>query len=135
MGSANPHIRAKHSPLSALVMSALRRFGDFSPESVSGEAAHMFLEFANAVVAEWNFHPTLERVEGFEPVEDYVAIDEAREIPDNVMREGLLAYYSSQQVSEKAGMHQSLYYMTLNREAHKRYTGGLNTPIEMQETR
>lgn len=133
MASSNPHIRSAYSPLRTLIFSVLRRFGDFSPESVSGEAASMMIEFANEVVDEWNFHPTLDGLGG-EPVAPYTSVDEAREIPDQVVRAGLLAHYAAQQMSEKSQMYQGLYYMTLNREAHRIYAGG-NPTINMQVVR
>ena len=128
----NPHIKDTPSPLRTVIGQALRRYGDFSGASVQGEAASMFLEFANAVVNDWNFHPSLEKQDS---VEHYVSVDESRALPDVVLLQGLLMHYAAQQASQKFPLYQGAYYQALNSEAHKVWTGGRNTPIVMQVIR
>jgi len=122
-----PHIKDEPAPLREIVHRALRRFGDFSPASVQGDAASMFLEFANIVLDDWNFHPYYREYE-YE-VAPYVSVDEARPIPDVVMLHGLLMHYSVQQMSEKAPVYQAMYYQTLNREAYRTLTDGNNPKL------
>jgi hypothetical protein len=128
----NPHIKDAPSPLRALIGQALRRYGDFSGASVQGEAASMFLEFANAIVDDWVFHPTLSDIP---EVSHYISVDEARDVPDVVMLQGLLLHYAAQQVSEKFPVYQGQYYQALNREALKVWSGGRNRKIEMRVMR
>lgn len=121
--SDNPQIRDEYSPLSALITQALRRFGDFSPHSVQGEVGQMFLEFANLVVDDINRHPYAEELYD-EPVEYYTQIDQARAIPDVIMRQGLLLYYSEQQHSSKLQTASPHYYEVLNGKLYQLYSGG-----------
>ena len=127
--SSNPQIRDKFSPLDKLIKSAIRRFGDFSPASVSGDVQHMFLEFANLILEDYRQHPYFD---GREKVHDYTSVNEAREIPDKIMLAGLIAHYSFQQMSEKTPGYQTLYYQTLNQVTWFELNG--NTAIQIRPT-
>ena len=132
MTSFHPPVRDDHSPLQSLITSVLRRFGAFNPDVVQGDVALMFLEMANEIINDWNLHPY---TEDLDVVPDYVDVNEAREIPDRVMFQGLLFLYLSQQGSERTGFEQDRYYQTLNEEAYKIYSGGKSVKIKMQPLR
>ena len=50
-------LQMSFSPLETMVLQAVRRFGDFNPGTLSGDAALMFIEFANMVIDEVRMHP------------------------------------------------------------------------------
>ena len=130
----NPHIKNAPSPLRTLIGQALRRYGDFSGASVQGEAASMFIEFANAIIEDWNFHPH-QRAASIVPLDYYASVDDSRCLPDIVVLMGLLMHYSAQQASDKFAMYQAQYYQALNREAYTLLTSGKNVRLEMRVIR
>ena len=49
--NTNPHVTDNFAPLETMTLQAVRRFGDsFAPGTLSGDAALMFIEFANMIV-------------------------------------------------------------------------------------
>ena len=125
MASANPHIRRVSSPLDALIMQAVRRYGEFAPSTIDADLGQMMIEFANDVVDEWNAHPYF----GGAAVPHYVSINEARDVDDQVMVAGLVAQYAMQQGSEKTGAYMPRFYKLLNQKLwSKSYGSG---PIEL----
>lgn len=115
--AVNPHVTGgrSYSPLSSLIRSALRRYGDVSAGSAYPETGLMLLEFANVVVEEMNTHP----YKRGEAVDYYIHLEDVREIPDAIVIAGMLFYYAEQQVSQKAGTYRAEYYMTMNRIMHR----------------
>lgn len=137
-----PHITNKNnSPLEYLIMSALRRFGDFHASSVDGEVIMMFLEFANQILDEVRRHPYWDSPGDADKVElnYYVHPSDIRPVNDNIIIAGLLFLYAVQQGSDKLSLYGPAYYHTLNQELWDRLNivdkdgaGGGNTPIRLR---
>lgn len=130
MESLNPNIRDINSPLKALSHGVLAKYGDYSPDVVAGDVADLFIGLANEVVVEWNMHPYLDNVEA---VPFYVSIDDARQIPDIVVANGLHAKYCEQQASEKFMGAQASYLRYLNLMAYQIKTGGRSQALKFKE--
>ena len=122
--NTNPHISTPNSPLEVMIGQALRRFGDFSPGTVNGDAALMFIEFANMTIDEVRQHPYW----GTGEVNYYTHISETRAVPDPVIVAGLLYQYSSQQASEKTPQYAQGFIRQINQSLWHRLNG--NTPIQ-----
>ena len=109
--NANPHIKSGYSPLRTLCMSALRRYGEFSPGTVDGDVLLMFIEFANMVIDDIRMHPYAPTKNDTDsagtnivvPVtfDYYEGLDDVREIDDVIIVQGILYHYAMQQGSEK----------------------------------
>lgn len=125
--NTNPHRRDNYSPLSTLVMQALRRFGDFHPGTVDGDVMLMFLEFANAIIDDIRLHPYHDTAN---PINYYESVEEWREIPDPIIVNGLLYHYALQQGSDKLQMYMPLYNNTINAQLWQQYNG--NTKIQVR---
>ncbi|GAA4652545.1 hypothetical protein GCM10023116_48290 [Kistimonas scapharcae] len=117
--SLNPHIRDNHSDLQALTRSAIRRYGDFAPNTIEGEAALMFVELANMIVDEINQHPYWLD----DPIEYYTHMTDARPIPDMIITNGLLFQYSLQQGSPKSNLYGPMFYQTMNKRLYQKNFG------------
>ena len=126
MASLHPNIRADNSPLRALMYNVVARFGDFDPADIQGELAELAIQWGNSVVSDWNMHPYNE---DNTPVGDYISVDDAREVPDLVMSEGLYFKYCEQQASEKMAPAQASYFRALNHEAYRGSTGGVSKKL------
>lgn len=124
--NTNPHIREKYSPLEALVMQALRRYGDFHPGTVDGDVMLMFIEFANLVIDEIREHPYHDGTE----IDYYQTQTDVREIPDQIIIAGLLYQYSFQQGSEKMQFYMPNFNRVLNQQLWSKLNG--NTKIQMK---
>jgi len=126
--SQNPHIAEPHSPLDALMIQALRRYGEFSPQTINSEITQLLLDLANEVVDEVNQHPyhSKGRDQSLRvDVQPYISQTDARPIQDNVMVAGLLAHYSIQQGSQfKAGVYTPRYFRLLNQWLWHEISGG-----------
>lgn len=127
--SDNPHIQRGQSDLQALTAQALTRHGEFSPSTIQGDVAQMFIEFANMILEEVRSHPYADGTD-LETVEDFISINDARPVPDEIIKSGLIFYYMVQQGDERAGMYQSLYTRTMNQRLWRRLNG--NTKIQMR---
>ena len=114
MASMNPQIRDLNSPLEELIMQALRRHGEFTPSTVDGDVSLMMMEFANEVLEEINSHPYFTGTE----LKPYVSIQEAREVPDNIIVLGMLFHYAVQQHSSKSQMAGEKYFRTMNQKLY-----------------
>lgn len=121
----NPHLSEPHSNLEALVMQALRRYGDMHPGTVDGEVMMMFIEFANYVIEELRAHPYWDNLE----IDYYIHMTDTRPIPDPIMVSGLLYQYAIQQQSNKVEAYGPMYFKTMNRILYNRKFG--NADIEM----
>lgn len=108
----SPHLSDQYSPLSALIASALRRFGAFPSAKVDGNTTLMFVELANEVIDDIRSHPYWDKTS----IKYYTSQEEVRSIPDPIMRAGLIAKYAIQQQSDKASTLVPIYYRTLNQE-------------------
>lgn len=123
----NPHREADDSSeLSALMSSALRRFGDFAPGSGSSDLRLMMIEFANQVVDDIRMHPYWDGVE----IPYYEHETDHRPIDDNVVIAGLLFRYAEQQGSAKYQLFGPGYYRTLNQSLWRRLNG--NTKLRVR---
>ena len=121
-----PHIKDDYAPLNELIARAIRRFGDFSSSSITGDVQNMFIEFANDVIEEYRSHPYYDGRE----LAYYKSANESRPVPDVIMLAGLIAHYSFQQMSEKTPGYQTLFYKTMNRNMWHDLNG--NTAIQMR---
>lgn len=112
MYETHPNIRDEFTPLNSLIMSALRRYGDFNPGTIAGDVSLMLLEFANLVIDEVNQHPYRE---GMPRIPYYVSLEDARDIPDPIIIVGMMAHYATQQMSQKMEIYVPMYNKTMNR--------------------
>ena len=126
--NTNPHVTDNFAPLETMTGQAIRRFGDFSPATLSGDAALMFIEFANMIIDEVRMHPYWDGTE----LDYYEHMQETRPIPDTIMIAGLLFHYSQQQASEKSQSYGAAYIRVINNELWRRANG--NTAIQMRVT-
>lgn len=130
MAGQRPHIRDGNSPLDSLAASALRRYGEFTPGVIAGDVASLFIEFANEIIDDVNDSPYRKDKAD---IEYYISIHEAREVHDQIIIDGLVAYFAVQQGSEKQGLYIAKYYRTLNRllwQAWARENGGASKKFE-----
>jgi hypothetical protein len=118
ISNSNPHIKDVYSPLQKLTMSALRRYGEFNPESVDGNVMLMFIEFANEIIDDIRVHPYFS--DAYE-LEYYTHQTDSRSIPDTIIIHGLMFKYASQQASEKTQMYAPLYYKVMNQTLYTEY--------------
>lgn len=127
--TTSPHLPGdKNSPLEALVMRALARFGEMSPSTTEGEAMLVFLDYANEIIDDVLAHPYT--VAGtLIPYYDHVS--EAREVPDHIVVAGLLCRYAKDQGSKKADRYESAYYMKLG-QVLARVRFGVGAEFELQ---
>ena len=130
MTSMNPHIRSDYSPLEELIMQALRRHGEFSPSTVDGDVSLMMMEFANEVLEEINSHPYWTGA----MLKPYISIQEARDVPDNILVLGMLFHYAVQQHSSKAEMASEKFFRTMNQTLY-RDKHGTERPVFSQSHR
>ena len=127
--SANPHIRDKNSPLEALMLQALRRYGEFGVSTIDSEIAPLLLDLANMVLSDINTHPYFDA----DPLEPYTHQTEARAIDDQLMVAGILAHYATQQGSPKAQLYNPMYLRLMNRTLWETLSGG-GGKIQMRVT-
>jgi hypothetical protein len=124
---ANPHITEPTTDLHTLSKQALRRYGDFAPDSADGQTFLMFIEFANQIINDIRVHPYWPQNT---PLDYYTSITDTRPIPDRVVIAGLLFHYALQQFSEKAKTYGPLYFSTLNQALYEALYG--NAPIRVE---
>lgn len=122
----NPNIADDYSPLETLIFQALRRYGEFSPSTMDGDVAMMFIEFANMVIDEVRNHP----YHTGEHIEYYTSITERRSVPDPILVAGMLLHYSIQQGSQKVQLFAPNYFRQLNQ--HLWFKANGNTPIRLR---
>lgn len=127
--SDNPHIRDNHSDLQTLTSQALTRHGEFAASTIQGDVSMMFIEFANMVLEEVRAHPLAEGTPLAE-IKDYVSINEARPVPDEIIKAGLIFYYMVQQGDARAQFQQGVYTRTMNQRLWRLVNG--NTKIRMR---
>jgi hypothetical protein len=120
-----PQIFDGPADLQTLATRALMQYGDFAPGAVHGEVILMFIDLANEVIDDIRSHPYWDG----SALSYYRHQTDRRPIPDNLIIAGLLAKYSVQQASEKAGIRVSLYVSTLNKLLWYKLNG--NGPIAL----
>jgi|TARA_R100001510_G_scaffold34719_1_gene31189 hypothetical protein len=118
VSNSNPHIRDVYSPLQKLSMQALRRYGEFAPESVDGNVLLMFIDFANEIIEDVRVHPYFS--DNYE-IEYYTHMTDSRSIPDTIMVNGLLFKYATQQASDKVQIYGPLYNQMLNQILYREH--------------
>jgi hypothetical protein len=106
MASMNPQIRDLYSPLEELIMQALRRHGEFTPST-----------YWTGLV-----------------IDPYISIQDAREVPDNIIVLGMLFHYAIQQHSSKSQMASEKYFRTMNQTLY-RTKHGTERPVFNQSFR
>lgn len=116
-----------YSPLSALISTALRTWGNSHPGAVDADTIHLFLSFANRVINDVNLHPY--RTDAT-PLDFLADVRERSPIPDILMIDGLLHYYAGQQGSQKIQVFTPAYYRSLNSILWNDLNG--NTKIEIR---
>lgn len=118
MRSLTPHLSDEEfSSLDQLAMRMLRRFGETHAGTVDGETVMMMIELANDVIDEVSAHPYWDKSK---PLPYYTHYSERRPVPDNVMLNGLMAFYAEQQFSEKAEMYRAKFFHVMNRTLAER---------------
>lgn len=127
--SDNPQITDNYSDLQTLSSQALVRHGEFSSSTVLADVSMMFIEFANMVLEEVRNHPYADGT-GLETVKDYVSFTDIREVPDEIIKAGLLFYYMEQQGDARAEQKYQLYIRTMNQRLWRLLNG--NTKIQMR---
>lgn len=123
----NPHRRDKFSSLEDLAVSMLRSYGDLSAGRLGGRVAPLFIDMANELIEEIRQHPYWKPED---KLDYYVSIQDAREIPDIIMRHGLMYLYATQQSSAKAGPAMRMFLRTMNQVLWNRLNG--NTKIQLR---
>jgi hypothetical protein len=111
-----PNVKDGPVPLETLIMSAIRRFGDYHPDTIDGDTVLMMIEFANEILEEIRNHPYWDAT----VLDDYISSTDAREVPDRIMIAGLQAKYAEQQASEKMQVLMGNYYRTMNQTLWRR---------------
>lgn len=112
-GGTSPQLvgSAPSSPLEALALRAMRRFGEMAPSTVEGDAMGLFVDYANEIIDDILGHP-------YFPVGGvlayYTHASERRDIPDHIIVSGLLARHAKQQSSKRANEFLGDYYAKLN---------------------
>ncbi len=122
----NSHIADDYSPLETLIQQALRRYGEFSPSTMDGDVAMMFIEFANMVVDEVRNHP----YHTGETIKYYTSLQDRRTVPDPIMVNGMLLHYAVQQGSQKVQLYAPGYFRQLNQQLWYKLNG--NTKIRLR---
>ena len=126
-----PTITDGRAPLEVLIMSALRQFGDFHPDTIDGDTVLMMIEFANDILEEIRNHPYWDDT----VLDDYVSSTDVRPVPDRIIRTGLLAMYALQQGSDKGPYLEKKYFRALNQSLWQRLNmtnedgGGERSPV------
>lgn len=126
--NTNPHVTDNFAPLETMTLQAVRRFGDFAPGTLSGDAALMFIEFANMILDEVRMHPYWDGTQ----LDYYEHMSETRPVPDTIMIAGLLFHYATQQASDKQETYGAQFIRMINQELWRRLNG--NTKIQMKVT-
>jgi hypothetical protein len=125
----NPHIRDEFSPLDALMRAALRRYGEFSTETIDGDVALMVIEMANEIIDDIRQHPYASAEDIALPY--YTSLQDARPVNDTIIRSGLLARVADQQQSETTGTRYAQYYRHMNSLMWRKLNG--NTAIHLRQ--
>lgn len=128
--SDNPQIRDDYSPLQTLIAQALVRHGEHSPSTIQGDVQLMFIDFANSILEEVRNHPYAEGT-SLATVEDYISADDARPVPDEIIKTGLIFYYMLQQGDERAPIQQSFYTRAMNQRLWRLLNG--NSKIHLRQ--
>ncbi len=128
--STTPQITDTSSPLEALVLRALRRYGEMSPSTKDAETILMFMDYANSILDDVMAHPYWQK--GV-VIPYYSHHTERRPVPDTVVLSGLIALYSVDQTSAKAKSYLADYYNRLN-QVLSRVKFGVGAQFEMQAT-
>lgn len=126
--STSPQIVNPYAPLEQLSLRAIKRYGEMAASTVEGEVQMMFIDYANSILDDIMQHPYWEK--GKE-ITYYTHQTEARAVPDTVMVAGLLAKFSVDQESKKAGQYIGEYYLRLN-QVLARWKFGVGAEFEMQ---
>lgn len=129
--NSNPQLTLNTSPLKTLSLMALRRYGESSPSAIYGDLSHMMLGFANNVIEDVRDHPYWRDGNGAQiPIDYYLSIDDKRDLPDEIVLSGLVAYYSLQQASQKSQIWVPMYYRRMNQILYNRKYG--NTELRLK---
>lgn len=124
----NPHIKDGYSPLRTLLMQVLRKYGDYAPGTASGDTILLLMDLANTVIDEVRANPYWDGTR----LDYYVAADDVRPVPDNIVKAGVSYYYAAQQNSSKTQLLAQEFLRTMNRELWYRLNG--NTRISLIPT-
>lgn len=117
-----------YTPLESLVRSALVLAGNFSVSRVDGEVMMLMISFANRVIEDVRMHPYWQGGR----LDYYNDVTESRPVPDQIILDGITAYYMIQQGSEKAQLFLKLYQSKTTDLLYQRMYG--NAPLEVNIT-
>lgn len=117
----NPHLSgsSEYSELQELVVDALRQYGEMEAGTVLGQVQTMMIDFANEVIEDIHVHPYHDGT----VIRYYETPTQSREVPDLVMKYGLMYRYAKQQGSEKADKFEADYYAKLNQLMYRKAFG------------
>jgi len=87
-----------YSPLRDLATKALQEVGDLSSDRVDGDTLFSLIDHANMTLETIMVNPYWEGG----VIKYYLSLDETRQVPDLIMKYGMMAYYSDDQASKKA---------------------------------
>ncbi len=127
--STSPHLTdSDYSPLEALALRALKRFGESAPSTVDAETMLMFIDFANEMVADIRNHPYYDNTI---ELRDYTHVQDNRPVADIIVVAGLLYRYAEQQDSRKQEKYEGRYWHLLNQGMYYLMTNG-SINLELQ---
>jgi hypothetical protein len=109
--STSPHLVDGSSPLEAIVLRALRRYGEAAPSTMEGEAILVFIDHANAVLDDLMIHPYWDK--GLS-IPYYEHQSERRDVPDSLMLAGVLSKMAVDMGSQKAQRYEQEYFARMN---------------------
>lgn len=126
--STSPQIVSPYAPLEQLSLRAIKRYGEMAASTVEGEVQLMFVDYANTILDDIMAHPYWTK--GKE-IPYYTHQTDVRPVPDNMMVAGLLAKFSADQESKKAGLYMGEYFKSLN-QLLARWKFGVGPEFSMQ---
>lgn len=128
----NPHLsgNSEFSELQELVVDALRQYGEMEPGTVLGQVQTMMIDFANEVIEDILSHPYHDG----SIIRYYETPAQSREVPDLIMKYGLMYRYAKQQSSEKEDQFKEDYYAKLNQLMFRKAFGpnAMAHPLKLQ---
>lgn len=110
-GTSPNLVSGPSSPLEALFLRALRRFGEMAASTVEADAISLALDYGNEVIDDILGHPYFP-AGGALPY--YTHPSDCRGIPDHIVVAGLLFRHAADQKSKAADRYEVAYYAKLN---------------------
>ncbi len=115
----NPQLSEPYSPLETLISDAFERFGNMDATSLDANIKRIMLRYANKIVEDIRIHPYA----SLPDLDYYIALQDTRPIPDEIMISGLAYHYAKWQDSSKARTLFAEYGQILNQILYQRKYG------------